>query len=193
MSIYVYLLFLHAELVTETMMMPPGSESPVGPQGSGWFSVAPSLRCGAGGRDRLPLDGLMCQTVLAKCLGPLPRWEPVLRVAREAGYNMVHFTPLQVSPRRARPAAPRPPTPASPSVSSAGARRFQLELQHREPAAPQPAIRRGRHVRRRREYRFEDAHRVEGKPSAPAPPGRAPLRTADPAARCRCCRSVTWY
>ncbi|KAJ8732396.1 hypothetical protein PYW07_014995 [Mythimna separata] len=71
------------------------AESAVGPQGSGWFHVAPTLRAGPGGRDVLPLDGLMCQTVLSKCLGPLPRWESVLRVAREAGYNMIHFTPVQ--------------------------------------------------------------------------------------------------
>ncbi|CAG4936346.1 unnamed protein product, partial [Colias eurytheme] len=70
-------------------------ESRVGPQGSGWFAVSPSLRAGGAA---LPLDGVACQTVLAKCLGPLPRWERVLRVAHEAGYNMLHFTPVQVSP-----------------------------------------------------------------------------------------------
>lgn len=75
------------------------SESPVGPQGSGWFSVAPTMRVGGAGAgaEEVPLDALMCQTVLAKCLGPLSRWERVLQVARDAGYNMVHFTPLQVS------------------------------------------------------------------------------------------------
>uniref|UniRef100_A0A2A4JG90 Glycogen debranching enzyme glucanotransferase domain-containing protein n=1 Tax=Heliothis virescens TaxID=7102 RepID=A0A2A4JG90_HELVI len=71
------------------------NESAVGPQGSGWFHVAPTLRVGAGGRERVPLDGVMCQTVLSKCLGPLPRWESVLRVAHECGYNMLHFTPVQ--------------------------------------------------------------------------------------------------
>ncbi|XP_028161356.1 glycogen debranching enzyme isoform X1 [Ostrinia furnacalis] len=71
------------------------AESKIGPQGSGWFQVAPTLRVGAGGRERVPLDGVACLTVLAKCLGPLPRWESALRVAHEAGYNMVHFTPVQ--------------------------------------------------------------------------------------------------
>ncbi|XP_052738312.1 glycogen debranching enzyme [Bicyclus anynana] len=93
-------------------------ESRVGPQGSGWFHVAPSLG--------VPLDGVVCQTVLAKCLGPLPRWRGVLRVAHEAGYNALHLTPLQalgasgsgysiadqlrVDPRYRDPAAARDPT-----------------------------------------------------------------------------------
>ncbi|XP_046960879.1 glycogen debranching enzyme [Vanessa cardui] len=67
-------------------------ESRVGPQGSGWFHVAPTLSAGG---SHVPLDGVMCQTVLSKCLGPLPRWLRVLRVAHEAGYNMIHFTPVQ--------------------------------------------------------------------------------------------------
>lgn len=85
-------------------------ESAVGPQGSGWFSVAPTLHGG------VPLDGIMCQTVLAKCLGPLPRWERTLRVTKECGYNMVHFTPIQVRLRlsdrvRTPPPALTPPHP----------------------------------------------------------------------------------
>ncbi|XP_061377922.1 glycogen debranching enzyme [Danaus plexippus] len=67
-------------------------ESRVGPQGSGWFHVAPSLSAGG---VQVPLDGVMCQTVLAKSLGPLPRWMKTLRVAHEAGFNMIHFTPVQ--------------------------------------------------------------------------------------------------
>lgn len=98
-------------------------EARVGPQGSGWFHVAPSLR--AGGHD-VPLHAVMCQTVLAKCLGPLSRWPRTLRVAHEAGYNMLHFTPVQqlggsgssysiadqlrVDPRYADPATGRDPT-----------------------------------------------------------------------------------
>ncbi|RVE40202.1 hypothetical protein evm_015148 [Chilo suppressalis] len=69
-------------------------ESSIGPQGSGWFQVAPTLRVGRD--ERIPLDGVTSLTVLAKCLGPLPRWESALRPAREAGYNLVHLTPVQV-------------------------------------------------------------------------------------------------
>ncbi|CAH0407528.1 unnamed protein product [Chilo suppressalis] len=68
-------------------------ESSIGPQGSGWFQVAPTLRVGRD--ERIPLDGVTSLTVLAKCLGPLPRWESALRPAREAGYNLVHLTPVQ--------------------------------------------------------------------------------------------------
>ncbi|KAI8428402.1 hypothetical protein MSG28_007227 [Choristoneura fumiferana] len=57
--------------------------------------VSEFLRVGPGGRQRLSVPALACHTVLAKCLGPLHRWEAVLRVSKEAGYNMIHFTPIQ--------------------------------------------------------------------------------------------------
>ncbi|XP_063531956.1 glycogen debranching enzyme-like [Cydia strobilella] len=79
------------------------AESSIGPRGSGWLQVAPRVRvgprgpggAGGAGGEALGVEALSCQTVLAKCLGPLARWEDSLRVAKESGYNMIHFTPIQ--------------------------------------------------------------------------------------------------
>jgi len=43
----------------------------------------------------IPLDGIAMLTVVSKWMGPLSEWAPHLNEARERGYNMLHYTPLQ--------------------------------------------------------------------------------------------------
>lgn len=67
-------------------------------QGTVYVQVEPTIWVGGGDetpRRRIELDAIRCQTVLTKCLGPLPTWEQKLVVAKHSGYNMVHFTPVQ--------------------------------------------------------------------------------------------------
>ena len=55
-------------------------------EGSGYFVVDPDLGYSP--------DGISCQTYITKLLGPLTEWKQRLQVAKEAGYNMIHFTPI---------------------------------------------------------------------------------------------------
>ncbi|XP_047142337.1 glycogen debranching enzyme isoform X1 [Hydra vulgaris] len=54
--------------------------------------VDPVLRAITG---ELNLDGIVLQTVLTKCLGIFPEWKNRLEVSFKAGYNMLHFSPVQ--------------------------------------------------------------------------------------------------
>lgn len=64
----------------------------VDPSGWGYFSVVPKWTIG--GRE-LSLNSLSVCTHLTKLLGPLSEWEDRLSVAKEAGYNVIHLTPVQ--------------------------------------------------------------------------------------------------
>ena len=56
-------------------------------EGSGYFLVEPDLGYSP--------EGICCQTYITKLMGPFQEWKERLRVSKEAGYNMVHFTPIQ--------------------------------------------------------------------------------------------------
>ena len=56
-------------------------------EGCGFIVVDPTL-------NYIP-ESLCCQTYITKLLGPLSEWKDRLYVAKQAGYNMLHFTPIQ--------------------------------------------------------------------------------------------------
>lgn len=65
-------------------------------QGSLYIQVEPKIVVTADKQTKeIPLNSIRCQTVLAKCLGPLSTWEKKLLVAKHSGYNFIHFTPVQ--------------------------------------------------------------------------------------------------
>ncbi|XP_059168911.1 glycogen debranching enzyme-like isoform X2 [Physella acuta] len=61
--------------------------------GSGYFLVDPTLHLGPN-NEEVPMDSVICQSVITKLLGPFQDWLPRLQVAYESGYNMIHFTPI---------------------------------------------------------------------------------------------------
>lgn len=66
------------------------------PEASFYIGIEPKIFVGSPkARKLIPLDSIRCQTVLAKCLGPISTWEAKLQVAKESGFNAVHFTPIQ--------------------------------------------------------------------------------------------------
>jgi glycogen debranching enzyme len=63
------------------------------PNGSMNIIVEPELKRVDG--THVSLDCLQVQTVLTKLLGPLNEWESRLITAKNTGYNMLHFTPVE--------------------------------------------------------------------------------------------------
>nr|CAB3220598.1 glycogen debranching enzyme-like [Phallusia mammillata] len=63
--------------------------------GSGFFMVDPTFNVGTDERV-LHLDAICMQTVMSKLLGKFSTWPGRLMVAKESGYNVIHFTPIQL-------------------------------------------------------------------------------------------------
>ena len=57
------------------------------------FMVDPELRTPDG--SSIDLNSLQIHTVISKLLGPLDQWLSRLECSKAAGYNMIHFTPIQ--------------------------------------------------------------------------------------------------
>ena len=71
-----------------------GSSAPRKIESETWyFVVDPALMLN---RKHLPLDGIVCQSTVAKWMGPVTAWDYYLNAMNKRNYNMVHFTPLQV-------------------------------------------------------------------------------------------------
>lgn len=66
----------------------PGLEKKV----TGYFIVDPVLQPQG---KLLPLDGINLLSVVPKWMGPIEEWKKHLLPARELGYNLVHFVPIQ--------------------------------------------------------------------------------------------------
>ncbi|RUP51575.1 glycogen debranching enzyme [Jimgerdemannia flammicorona] len=46
-------------------------------------------------RILLPIDGLVIESIVAKWMGPITKWDTYLHGIADAGYNMLHFVPIQ--------------------------------------------------------------------------------------------------
>ena len=64
--------------------------------GEGYFQIEPQLIWPDGSGEILEQDCITCQSVLSKSLGPISEWSSRLEVSRHSGYNMIHFTPIQL-------------------------------------------------------------------------------------------------
>ncbi|CAF2153377.1 unnamed protein product [Rotaria magnacalcarata] len=64
--------------------------------GQGYFQVESYFIWPDGSGEVLEQDCITCQSVLSKSLGSLSEWKSRLEVTHHSGYNMIHFTPVQI-------------------------------------------------------------------------------------------------
>ncbi|CAF1464414.1 unnamed protein product [Adineta steineri] len=62
--------------------------------GQGFCQIEPELLIND--NEMLEQDFITCQSVLSKSLGPMNEWLSRIEVAYHSGYNMIHFTPIQL-------------------------------------------------------------------------------------------------
>ncbi|VDN02429.1 unnamed protein product, partial [Onchocerca ochengi] len=60
--------------------------------GNGYILVMPILSLN---KRPLRLSAVTCITHISKLLGKFDMWKERLKIAAKAGYNMIHFTPVQ--------------------------------------------------------------------------------------------------
>ncbi|KAI8048766.1 glycogen debranching enzyme [Gilbertella persicaria] len=61
----------------------------------GYFIAEPRIELPRSQGKLLPLDGLMILSMVPKWMGPITQWDSLMKEVEYAGYNMIHFVPLQ--------------------------------------------------------------------------------------------------
>lgn len=62
---------------------------------TGYVIAEPRIQLPNKKDELLPLDGIMILSMVPKWMGPITQWENLIEETQYAGYNMIHFVPLQ--------------------------------------------------------------------------------------------------
>lgn len=61
----------------------------------GYVVAEPRINLPKNEKELLPLDGLTILSMVPKWMGPITEWQKLIEETEYAGYNMIHFVPLQ--------------------------------------------------------------------------------------------------
>lgn len=61
----------------------------------GYVIAEPRIALPKNKKELLPLDGLTILSMVPKWMGPITEWQKLIEETEYAGYNMIHFVPLQ--------------------------------------------------------------------------------------------------
>lgn len=61
----------------------------------GYVIAEPRIALPKNEKELLPLDGLTILSMVPKWMGPITEWQKLIEETEYAGYNMIHFVPLQ--------------------------------------------------------------------------------------------------